>query len=99
MRKRLEILPYNARVARAEPLVDWMRQMLVSSAARGFVVGLSGGVDSAVVARLAQLASPGQVVAALLPCHSDPQDEQDAEIVAAHFSLPMVRIDLSAAYD
>jgi NAD+ synthase len=60
---------------------------------------LSGGVDSAVVARLAQLAAPDHVVAAILPCHSDPEDERDAAIVAAHFSLSTVRIDLSDAYD
>jgi len=35
-----------------------MRQQLVSSGSHGFVVGLSGGVDSAVVLRLAQLAAP-----------------------------------------
>ena len=63
------------------------------------MVGLSGGLDSAVVARLAQLAAPDHVVAAILPCHSDPDDERDAAIVAAHFSLPTVRVDLSDAYD
>jgi NAD+ synthase len=76
-----------------------MRRQLTSAGARGFVVGLSGGVDSAVVARLAQLAAPGHVVAAILPTHSDPRDEQDAAQIAMHFSLTTVRVDLSAAYD
>jgi len=76
-----------------------MRRQLTSAGGRGFVVGLSGGVDSAVVARLAQLAAPGHVVAAILPTHSDPRDEQDAELIAKHFSLPTVRVDLSGAYD
>jgi NAD+ synthase len=62
-------------------------------------VGLSGGMDSAVVARLAQLAAPGAVVGALLPCHSDPQDERDAALIAQHFSLTTVRVDLSPSYD
>jgi NAD+ synthase len=83
----------------AEQIIGWMRRELSSSGARGFVVGLSGGIDSAVVARLGQLAAPDQVVAAILPCHSDPDDERDAGIVAAHFSLPTVRVDLSDAYD
>jgi NAD+ synthase len=82
-----------------EQIIGWMRRELSSSGARGFVVGLSGGIDSAVVARLAQRAAPDQVAAAILPCHSDPEDERDAAIVAAHFSLPTVRIDLSDAYD
>jgi NAD+ synthase len=76
-----------------------MRQHLTSSGARGFVVGLSGGLDSAVVARLAQLAAPGHVVAAILPVHSDPDDERDAGMIAKHFSLTTVRVDLSATYD
>ena len=76
-----------------------MRRHLTASGARGFVVGLSGGLDSAVVARLAQLAAPGRVVAAILPCHSDPDDERDAALLAKHFSLMTTRIDLGEPYD
>ena len=84
---------------RTERVAAWMRRYLAESGARGFVVGLSGGIDSAVVARLAQLAAPGAVVGAMLPCHSDPLDEHDAELVARHFSLTSVRIDLGPSYD
>src|SRR3954471_17702830 len=83
----------------AERIAGWMRRHLAAAGARGFVVGLSGGIDSAVVARLAQLAAPGQVIAAILPCHSDPADERDAAMVAAHFALPMLRVDLAGSYD
>jgi len=76
-----------------------MRRQLTASGARGFLVGLSGGLDSAVVARLAQLAAPGRVVAAILPCHSDPDDERDAALLAKHFSLMTTRIDLGESYD
>lgn len=76
-----------------------MRRQLNAAGARGFIVGLSGGVDSAVTARLAQLAAPGSVIAALLPCHSDPGDDADALAVATHFSIHTTRIDLTAAYD
>ena len=54
--------------------------------ARGFVVGLSGGVDSAVVVRLCQAAAPGNVVGVMMPCHSDPRDEADARLVADRIS-------------
>jgi NAD+ synthase len=76
-----------------------MRRQLTASGAGGFVVGLSGGVDSAVVARLAQLAAPGHVVGVILPAHSDPDDERDARAVASHFSLAVVSADLSRACD
>jgi len=86
-------------MASAERLARWMRERVHSAGARGLAIGLSGGVDSAVVARLAQLAVPGAALGVLLPCHSDAQDEQDALRVAQHFSLPTLRGDLSPAYD
>lgn len=76
-----------------------MRGQLAAAGARGFVVGLSGGIDSAVVARLSQLAAPGAVLGVLLPCHSDPRDEADAAQLAKQFSIPITRIDLAASYD
>jgi NAD+ synthase len=60
---------------------------------------LSGGVDSAVVARLCQMASPEAVVGVMMPCHSDPRDLADARLLAAHFAIPTVRVDLAPAYD
>ena len=86
-------------MATVDRLARWMRERLHAAGARGFVVGLSGGLDSAVVARLAQLAAPGGALGVLLPCHSDPQDERDAMLVARHFSLPIERIELSTTYD
>ena len=80
-------------------IVDWLRQRLTAASARGFVVGLSGGLDSAVVARLCQLAAPEQVTAAIMPCKSDPRDEADAVQLADQFDLPVVRIDLEPAHD
>jgi NAD+ synthase len=87
------------RMPTAERIAGWMRRHLVATGARGFVVGLSGGLDSAVVARLAQLAAPGAVLGAVLPCQSDPQDEHDTALVVKHYSLATVRIDLTPTYD
>jgi NAD+ synthase len=85
--------------ARPEAIVEWLRRRLLQSAAHGFVFGLSGGVDSAVVARLCQAAAPDKVLGVLLPCHGDGQDDEDARLVAAHFNIPTVRVDLAAACD
>ncbi len=76
-----------------------MRQHVANAHAEGLVVGLSGGVDSAVVVRLAQIASPGAVLGVLLPCHSDPEDERDARLVAGHFKIPTVTVPLDDAFD
>jgi NAD+ synthase len=80
-------------------IVDWLRHRVIAAGARGFVVGLSGGIDSAVVIRLCQMAAPGQTVGVIMPCHSDPQDEADARLVADHFGVPTVRVDLADPYD
>src|SRR5215207_3814024 len=80
-------------------IVEWLRQQLAGSGARGFAFGLSGGIDSAVVARLCQIASPGNVTGVLMPCHSDPRDEADARLVADHFQIPTIRVDLAPSFD
>ncbi len=86
-------------LTRATELADWIRERVQASAARGIAVGLSGGVDSAVVGRLAQMAVQDQMVGVLMPCHSDPRDEADARLVADHFKIPTVRVDLAPAFD
>lgn len=80
-------------------IADWMKAQVVAAGARGIVVGLSGGIDSAVVAGLATLAMPGHVVGVMLPCHSDPNDEADAKLAAGHFQVPAIRVDLAPSYD
>ena len=86
-------------MSRAEKISSWLKERAELAGAQGFVFGLSGGIDSAVVARLCQLATPGHVLGALMPCYSQPQDEHDAMLVAEAFTLPTVRIDLSRTFD
>jgi NAD+ synthase len=83
----------------SQEIVGWLRQRVAASGARGLVVGLSGGIDSAVVIRLCQMATPDNVVGVLMPCHSDPQDEADGMLVASHFGIPTMRVNLEPAYD
>lgn len=83
----------------ADHMTDWLRQQVSAAGSRGIVVGLSGGVDSAVVSRVAQLAMGDAVVGVIMPAHSDPQDEEDARLVAAHFGIQTVTIDLAGPYD
>ncbi|HEX2457682.1 MAG TPA: NAD(+) synthase [Vicinamibacterales bacterium] len=84
---------------RVQQIAEWLQHRATEAGARGFVVGLSGGVDSAIVARLCQIAAPGRVVGVIMPCHSDPHDEQDARLLADHFAIPAIRVDLEGAYD
>ena len=84
---------------RPKDLADWMKAQVVAAGSRGIVVGLSGGIDSAVVVGLAAMAMPGNVVGVMLPCHSDPKDEADARLAADHFKVPAIRVDLAPSYD
>ena len=84
---------------RGERIASWLQERAAKAGARGFVFGLSGGIDSAVVARLCQMAAPQRVLGVLLPCYSNSQDELDARLVASAFSIPVARVDLGSAFD
>jgi NAD+ synthase len=86
-------------MTRAERITSWLRERAAIAGARGYVFGLSGGIDSAVVARLCQLAFPQRVLGVILPCYSHSQDEEDARLAATAFGIPVARVDLGAAFD
>ncbi len=82
-----------------ESISRWMRNRVRSAGSAGVVVGLSGGVDSAVVAVLAKRAVGDHVLTVLMPCDSLSEDEGDAILVADAFGLRRERVDLSPVYD
>jgi NAD+ synthase len=86
-------------MTRAERISTWLRERAGVAGAHGYVFGLSGGIDSAVVAKLCQLAFPQRVLGVILPCYSHSQDEEDARLVANAFSIPIARVDLESAFD
>jgi NAD+ synthase len=84
----------------AAQIAGWLRAQLEASGARGFVLGLSGGIDSAVVCALcARATSPAQVLGAFMPSHSNPEDEACADEVAAAFDIKLVRVNLTPVTD
>ena len=84
----------------ANQIAAWLRERLAAAGAAGFVFGLSGGVDSATAAALAINAVGRQrVLAALMPCHSQPEDARLAHLMADAFGIPTVTVDLSNTYD
>jgi NAD+ synthase len=77
-----------------------MRERLAAARSAGFVVGLSGGIDSAVTAALCKRAvGEGNVLAAWMPCHSVPEDERCSWLVAEALDLSLVTVSLTAIYD
>jgi NAD+ synthase len=78
---------------------NWLREKLRSAGEKGGIVGLSGGIDSAVVAAILKRVSGDRMMTVIMPCHSHPEDRLHAELVARHFELPLLVVDLVAAYD
>ena len=81
-------------------IAAWMEEYLWGAGADGFVIGLSGGVDSATAAALAVRAvGADRVLGVLLPCHSIPEDAALGQQVADTFSIRTVTADLTATFD
>ena len=85
-----------ARLYERPALPDFLARRVHAAGAQGLVFGLSGGIDSAVVGRLCQLAMPESSLGLLMPCHSNRDDEADARLVAEHFGIPVMRVPLAS---
>lgn len=81
-------------------IVNWLKKQLKEAGAKGIVLGLSGGIDSAVVAALAkQAVGKRYLLALILPIYSQPRDLKDAKKIAQKLGLRTQTIDLSKIYD
>lgn len=78
---------------------EWIRQKVKEAGAEGVVVGISGGVDSSVVASLAKKAVGEKVLGVIMPCHSEPLDEKYAWLVAEKLKIKAERVVLDSLYD
>lgn len=79
-------------------LVDWLREWVQTAACQGVVLGISGGIDSAVVAALAKLAFPDNCMGLIMPCESNDQDVIDGRLLADAIRIPYQLIELDDAY-
>jgi NAD+ synthase len=84
---------------RVRTLVDWIQDKVMSAGCRGVVLGMSGGLDSSVLAVLCQRAFPKNVLGLIMPCYSVDQDREHAEMVARQFDIPTKTVGLKAVYD
>ena len=78
----------------------WLRDQVSSANAKGIVLGLSGGIDSSVLAALGREAlGRDSVLGVIMPCHSIPDDEADARLLAEALDVKFERVDLSGVFD
>ena len=80
-------------------LVWWIREQVASAGGRGVVLGMSGGIDSSVVAVLCQRAFPQDMLGVLMPCYSILEDGEHARAVASRFSISTKEVVLDKVLD
>jgi NAD+ synthase len=83
----------------ANGLTQWIRERVSTAGLKGVVFGISGGLDSAVIAVLCRHAFDKNALGLLMPCHSNQQDEQHARVIANKFSVPTETIVLDDVFD
>lgn len=109
-RKRLANLPRIRRLAQEfkelwryddkaalELIVAWTAERIRFARAKTAIVGVSGGVDSSLVACVLARAFPRGTVGYYLPAESDPADGEDARRLLELLQLPCREIDLTSA--
>ena len=82
-----------------ERLILWIRDKVLAAGSKGVVLGMSGGLDSSVLAVLCLRAFPQNVLGVLMPCHSNQEDEKHARTVADKFPIPTKTVVLDTVFD
>ncbi|RJQ24966.1 MAG: NAD(+) synthase [Peptococcaceae bacterium] len=80
-------------------LTRWLGVQVAEAKAEGLVVGLSGGIDSAVTIALCKRVCPDSTIGVIMPCHSDPRDAKDAQLVADFFGVSVEVVVLDDVFD
>lgn len=77
-----------------DKVVMWLRDSVKNAGAKGLVVGISGGIDSAVVACLIKKAFPDNSLGVILPIKSDKKDIEDGILTAKACNIEYFSVDL-----
>jgi NAD+ synthase len=83
----------------ADKLVSWIKEKTLAAGCKGVVMGMSGGLDSSVVAVLCQRAFPQNMLGVIMPCYNIPQDREHALAVAGKSSIKTEVVTLDPVFD
>ncbi len=76
-------------------LVEWLRELLIVTKTNGFVVGISGGIDSALVATLIHKATSENSLGVWIDIDSSSKAKENAMKVIDNLGINHQQIDLS----
>ncbi len=82
----------------AAKIEKWIIGKVEEANAKGVVYGLSGGLDSAVVATLCKRAFKENSTGIIMPCNGSKEDFEHAMLLVKTFVLPNKIVDLSNIY-
>ncbi len=84
---------------KVEKIVSWLQEQVKEAKVEGLLVGVSGGIDSAVVANLIKKAFPHRSLGVIMPCKSQSDDQIHAESVVKACNLPVMTVDLTETHN
>ncbi|WP_173916022.1 NAD(+) synthase [Halobacillus sp. Marseille-Q1614] len=84
---------------KVEKIVGWLREQVEDANVKGLLVGVSGGIDSAVVAHLIKRACPDDSLGVIMPCKSNPADQKHAEKVINSCGISSLTVDLTETHN
>ncbi len=94
------MLEYSRLVNEAENAINWIKEYVNKTGAKGVVVGNSGGKDSATVIAMATNAlGKENVLTVAMPCNSIKEDLEDAQLVSKKFEVELITVDLTESYN
>lgn len=83
-----------------DEIINWIKEYVAASNAKGVVIGNSGGKDSAtVIALCVNALGKENVLAVAMPCKGSKEDLIDGELVANTFGIRNMVVDLNTTYD
>ena len=97
--KETEMLNEYELKQRMNEAIEWIKEYVDNSGAKGVIVGNSGGKDSAtVIAMSVKALGKEKVVTVSMPCNSINTDYDDAKLVADTFGVRFIKNDLTEIY-
>lgn len=81
-----------------DEIVQWLQQKVKYAGVNGLMVGVSGGIDSAVVAHLIQRAFPDNSLGVMMPLNSNPDDMDHGKKVIESCGINELSVDLTETH-